>query len=79
MTHEDRAELTARRLALRLDELGAALRSAGVAPDAATALVESAAVATMHAISLELLTAERARTIWHDAHVDAPPRLRLVA
>jgi len=62
-----RGERTARLLALRLEELARALEQAGVPSQAAARLLESASVATMHAVSLDLVTSERAAAIWTDA------------
>jgi hypothetical protein len=67
VTAADRSDLTARRLALRLEELACALERAGVPEGAAARLLESASVATMHAVSLDLVTSERAADIWDDA------------
>jgi hypothetical protein len=62
-----RGERTARLLAHRLEELARALEQAGAPPDAAARLLESASVATMHAVSLDLVTSERAAAIWTEA------------
>jgi hypothetical protein len=71
MTADDLAELAARRLALRLDELTHVL-SGGVSREAAARLLEGAAVATAHAVELDLLTPERARTMWRAADLEPP-------
>jgi hypothetical protein len=34
--------------------------------------VELASVATMHAVALEMIQAEKAEAIWHEAHVRHP-------
>jgi hypothetical protein len=62
-----RSERTAKLLALRLEELACALERSGAPPEAAARLLESASVATMHAVSLELVTSQRAAAIWNDA------------
>jgi hypothetical protein len=49
------AESTAVVLTERVDALAAALRSAGVSPERACALLASAATATMHAVTLDAL------------------------
>ena len=67
MTDDGRSERTARLLALRLEELARALERVGAPTGAAARLLESASVATMHAVSLELVTAHRAGAIWDDA------------
>ena len=61
-----------RRLALRLDELAHALERAGAPPDAVTRLLELTAVATMHAIALEVITSERAAEVWTAAAARHP-------
>ena len=67
---ETRSERTTRLLVARLDAL------AKVASDLhhadATRLVELASVATMHAVALETLHAERAEAIWREAHGQHP-------
>jgi hypothetical protein len=63
-----RCERTARLLVARLD----ALAAAGLPHAETERLVELASVATMHAIALELLPAERADKIWRAAHVRHP-------
>ena len=67
MTATVRSERTARLLALRLEELGCALERSRGPSEVAGRLLESASVATMHAIDLELVTSERAAAIWTDA------------
>lgn len=44
-----------RALSERVDALAAALRAAGVAPEVVSRVLESAATATLHALTLELL------------------------
>jgi hypothetical protein len=60
-------ERIAHRLAARLEELARACERAGAPREPVARLLESASVATMHAVSLELLTSERAAGIWNDA------------
>jgi hypothetical protein len=67
MTEKMRSERTARILSARLDELARALELADVPPQQAGRLLESASVATMHAVTLDLLTAERANGLWRAA------------
>ena len=67
MTHETRSERTARLLALRLEELARAVEASGAPAQAVTRLLELASVATVHAVSLELISSERAELIWADA------------
>jgi hypothetical protein len=51
---EDRSE----RLAALVDELGAALRSAGVADDATSRMLENASAAVLDALTLDLMLAD---------------------
>jgi hypothetical protein len=85
MTEDDRRVRTERLLAAQLDAL--ARTAVGLPPSEAARLVELASVATMRAVSLDLLRADRADEIWRDAHVRHPelpeievdPALRLAA
>ena len=70
VTEETRADRTARLLVARLDALAAA--AANLNHKEAERLVELASVATMNAVALELLQAERADAIWRDAHARHP-------
>ena len=70
VTNETRAERTARLLVARLDAL-ACVASRLRHPEAQR-LVELASVATMRAVALEMIQAEHAAAIWHDAHVRHP-------
>jgi hypothetical protein len=70
VTEDVRTNRTARLLVARLE---AVARVAGQLRYAeAERLVELASVATMRAVALELLRAEQAQEIWHDAHVRHP-------
>ncbi len=70
MTEDVRSNRTARLLVARLD---AVARIATQLPHAeAERLVELASIATMRAIALELIRAEKADEIWRDAHVRHP-------
>ena len=60
-------ERIAQRLAARLEELARACERAGAPREPVARLLESASVATMHAVTLEFLTAERAAGIWTEA------------
>ena len=60
-----------RRLTLRLEELAIAVEH-GSTGDAVTRLLDLASVATEHAISLELLTEERAAAVWAAARSRHP-------
>jgi hypothetical protein len=70
MTEADRAERTARLLTARLEDVARA--AAGLPHGRAERLVELASVATLHAVELELLGAEKADEIWHEAHMRHP-------
>ena len=70
MTELTRSERTARLLVARLDAL--ALAASGLPHAEAERLVELASVATMHAVALEMLQAEKAEEIWREAHARHP-------
>ena len=70
MTESTRSERTARLLVARLDAL--ALAASGLRHAEAERLVELASVATMHAVALEMLQAEKAEAIWREAHARHP-------
>lgn len=77
LTPEARCERTAKLLIARLDALA---RTASQIPHAETErLIELATVATMHAIALELLEADRAKAIWREAQERHPslPRIEV--
>jgi len=67
VTEQARTERTARILSARLDELARALELANVPAELASRLLESASIATMHAVTLDLITAERADALWNAA------------
>ena len=70
MTEDARSARTERLLISRLDALA---RTAAALPHAETErLVELATVATMRAVALDLLAADRARGIWREAHARHP-------
>jgi hypothetical protein len=71
VTAEDRTELVVRRLTLRLEEVAVAVEH-GSTGDAVARLLDLASVATEHAISLELLTEERAAAVWAAARARHP-------
>jgi hypothetical protein len=70
VTEETRCERTARLLVARLDAL--AQVASGLPHSEAERLVELASVATMHAVALEMLQAEKADAIWREAHARHP-------
>jgi hypothetical protein len=70
MTEDTRSARTERLLISRLDALA---KTAASLPHAETErLVELATVATMRAVALDLLRAERAEGIWREAHARHP-------
>jgi hypothetical protein len=62
----------ARVLTARLEEVASAAERTGAPPDAVARLLESAAVATMRAVALDLLTEAAAKEIWRDAETRHP-------
>lgn len=78
VTDEIRSERTARLLVARLEAV--ARIASGLRHPEAERLVELASVATMRAVALELIQAERADAIWRDAHVRHPqlPQVEIV-
>lgn len=69
MSRNDRVE---RLLTYRLEELARAVERSGAPPDRVTRLLELASVATIHAVTLEFLSAERAEAIWQQARERHP-------
>ena len=72
MTQEARAERTVRLLTLRLEELAAAVERVRTPSAEVGLLLELASVATMHAVSLELLTTAQAERVWREAEERHP-------
>lgn len=74
---ETRSERTARLLIGRLDAV--ARVASQLRQVEAERLVELASVATMRAVALEMIRAERADEIWREAHVRHPqlPRVEI--
>jgi hypothetical protein len=70
VTDETRSNRTARLLIARLDALARVAWT--LKGSEAERLVELASVATMHAVALETLHAEKAEEIWRDAHARHP-------
>ncbi len=72
---------TAARLAARLDDLASSLARSGAPPAEAQRLLESASLATLQAVSLDLLTAPRAAPNAHEHKAPAlePVPARLAA
>ena len=67
MSRHARAERTERILLGRLEELARVLERSGAPNDAVTRLLESASVATMNAVALNLISSEAADGIWREA------------
>jgi hypothetical protein len=70
VTELTRSERTSRLLVARLDAL--ATVAAKINHVDAERLVELASIATMHAVALETLQAEKAEAIWREAHARHP-------
>jgi hypothetical protein len=70
MIDETRCERTERLLVARLETLARA--ASQLRHPEAERLVELASVATMRAVALEMIQAERADEIWRDAHIRHP-------
>ena len=64
MTRRARTERTERILVARLEELALALERSGAPSESVGRLLESASVATINAIALDLLSEEAANEIW---------------
>lgn len=69
MSSTERVE---RLLTSRLEDLAVALERTGAPPERVGRLLELASVATIHAVTLELLSIERAETIWKTARERHP-------
>jgi ubiquinone biosynthesis protein COQ9 len=70
VTELTRSERTSQLLVARLDALASV--AAHLHHVEVERLVELASVATMHAVALETLHAEKAEEIWRDAHTRHP-------
>jgi hypothetical protein len=70
VTELTRSERTSRLLVARLNAL--ATVAAKISHAEAERLVELASIATMHAVALETLRAEKAEAIWREAHARHP-------
>jgi hypothetical protein len=70
VTEDTRSERTERLLIARLEEVARA--ASGIRHAEAERLVELASVATMNAVALDMLHAERAEAIWREAHQRHP-------
>jgi hypothetical protein len=70
MIDETRCERTERLLVARLEALARA--ASQLRHPETERLVELASVATMRAVALEMIQAERADEIWRDAHIRHP-------
>lgn len=72
MTAEAKSERTERLLIARLEELARALERSGAPSDSIARLLESASVATVNAVALQLLSEEAAESIWREAEERHP-------
>jgi hypothetical protein len=77
VTELTRSERTSQLLVARLDALASV--AAQLQHTEVERLVELASVATMHAVALETLHAEKAEAIWREAHARHPalPRVEI--
>jgi hypothetical protein len=66
MTRRARAERTERILVARLEELALALERSSAPDEGVVRLLESASVATLNAVALDLLSPEAADEIWRE-------------
>jgi hypothetical protein len=72
MTRRARSERTERILVARLDELARTLERSGAPAESVGRLLESASVATVNAIALNLISAESAAEIWRETEERHP-------
>jgi hypothetical protein len=72
MTRRARAQRTERILISRVEELARVLERSGAPNDAVASLLESASVATMNAVALNLISAELTDEIWREADQKHP-------
>jgi hypothetical protein len=72
MTRRARTERTERILVARLEELARVLERSGAPAESVGRLLESASVATINAIALNLLSEEAANEIWRSASTRHP-------
>jgi hypothetical protein len=72
MTRVTRAQRTQRILIARLEELARVLERAGAPQEAVSRLLESASVATINAVALNLISADVADEIWREAEAKHP-------
>jgi hypothetical protein len=77
MRGESRSERTARLLSQRLEDLAETLERSGASTKSVGRLIELASVATLHAVQLDLISAENAGSIW-DGVERRHPALRRV-
>lgn len=72
MKRAARAERTERILVGRLEELAQVLERSGAPTEAIARRLESASVATMNAVALDLISSEAAEGIWREAEERHP-------
>jgi hypothetical protein len=72
MTDRGRAQRTERILVARLEELASVLERTGAPHEVISRMLESASVATMNAVALNLISADIATDIWRDAEAKHP-------
>ena len=72
MKRRARTERTERILVARLEELARTLERSGASADSVGRLLESASIATMNAVALNLLSADAAEEIWRETEKRHP-------
>ena len=72
MKRDARTERTERILLGRLEELAQVLERSGAPNEAIARLLQSASVATMNAVALDLISSEAADDIWREAEERHP-------
>jgi hypothetical protein len=72
MTDRGRTQRTERILVARLEELACVLERTGAPHEVISRMLESASVATMNAVALNLISADIATDIWRDAEAKHP-------
>ena len=77
MTRQARCERTERILIARLEELARIVERSGAPQEAIARLLESASVATMNAVALNLISSDVANGIWRDAETKHPEIVQL--
>ena len=72
MTRRARTERTERILVARLEELARTLERSGAPAESVSRLLESASIATVNAVALDLISADAADEIWRETEERHP-------